>query len=190
MTNKVNLSVRVRKLDVAKHLVYGEVYAPNVIDSHGDMMLPEDVELLAHRFMLDSLNNQIDVMHDNAVIDASAVESFVAKGNPEYTEGAWVVVTKINDSAVWDSVLAGGLNGYSMEVLVRKRPAVVEVEVPSMIYGITAYNQDHAHAFVATMEANGSVSKGVTSVDNGHSHAVLYGTATEVTDGHSHRFFI
>lgn len=35
-----------------EQIVYGEVYAPYVLDSHGEMMLPLAIKQLAHRFLI------------------------------------------------------------------------------------------------------------------------------------------
>ena len=42
---------RIRKTDDELQIVYGEVYAPNVPDVHGEFMTPVEVRKMAHRFL-------------------------------------------------------------------------------------------------------------------------------------------
>lgn len=188
--DKVVFHVKISKIDEDKQLVYGEVYAPHLIDTHGDMMLPDDVEIMAHKFMNDQLQYSVDVMHNNKVIEAIVVESFVAKGHPEYNEGAWVAVTKIHDDDIWLGIKAGIYNGYSIEAMVVKVPALVEIDVYTQVFGLSEENSGHTHAFFVEMDDEGDIIGGRTSDDEGHYHVIRYGTATEREDGHSHRYFL
>lgn len=183
---------RVVKYNDDQQIVTGEVYAPNVIDSHGEMMLPEDVETLAHRFLqLATLKDSIDTRHNNVPITAYPVESFIARGHPDYNEGAWVASVKIDDAEVWAEVKAGGFNGFSWQAMVYKEPAVATVLINPEVIGETeAASDGHTHFFFAELNADGKVTKGRTSTTNGHAHAIMAGTATEVEAGHAHRFFI
>jgi len=182
---------RVCKIDADRQIVTGEVYAPNVIDSHGEMMLPEDVEKLAHRFMqLSALGQTVDVKHEQTPIDAYPIESFIAHNHPDYTEGAWVMAVKVNDAAIWADIKKGNLNGFSWQALVYKEEVVAEVTIFPTSIGQTESHSDHVHFFVADLDDGGKVRSGKTSVTNGHYHEIKAGTATEVTDGHSHRIFL
>ncbi len=187
----LRLSMNIKKVDSKKRLVYGEVYAPNVIDTHGHMMLPEDVEKMAHGFMISGKNGAVDVMHNNIKINASVVESFVARvGDPDYADGAWVAVTKIIDDSVWDMVQRGDINGYSMEVSTRLTNALVEVVTDAVVSGVVEVAEDHDHVYIVRMDESSKVIGGYTSDDSGHSHKILAGTATEETNGHAHRYIL
>ena len=106
-----------RKFDIEKRLVYAEVYLPDVPDSHGHQMDRAEVEKMAHGFMLNMRNSQIDVNHDNNVnYDCCMVESFIAQdGDPLYAPGAWVGVVKVNNDEVWRMIKDGELTGFSFE---------------------------------------------------------------------------
>lgn len=186
----VQLRVTIKKIDNEKQIATGEVYAPLIIDSHGDMMLAEDVEILAHSFMAKSLNSRIDIMHNNRPALAVAVESFIAKGNSEFNEGAWVVSIKVHDDDLWDDIKTGKLNGYSMEAMVLKVPAIVELEITNQVFGFTEENDGHDHVYYVLVDDNGRVTGGKTSVDAGHQHEIGSGTATEDAEDHSHRYFL
>jgi hypothetical protein len=195
-TSKLNAPLRITKVQGDQQIVTGEVYAPYVIDSHGEMMLPEDIVKLAHRTLLNSKHHSIDVMHDNKQIKASIVESYIAKANdPDYAEGAWVLSVKIMDDDVWAMVKAGKLNGYSLEAMVYKYEADVVYDYLGMHYGIVEENNGHFHSFIVKVDEEGRVIGGHTSDaedENGvvHSHRIAAGTATRASNKHSHRYFL
>ena len=187
----VHSDMRIKKLNSEKQIVYGEVYAPEVIDSHGDIMDASSVEDLAHNFLLASKNHNIDVMHNNKPIQASVVESFIARaGDPDYVEGAWVVATKIFDSVIWDGIKRGLYNGYSMEALVNKEKRIVDVNIQNQAFGLTEDNSGHTHAYYVEINDKGQVVGGSTSEENGHSHVIKSSSSTEFTNDHTHRYFL
>lgn len=183
--------VKITKTDAEKRIVYGEVYPPLTLDAHGEFMFPEDVELMAHRFMSLDLKQSIDQEHDNVATGSYPVESFIAReGDPDFTPGAWVMGTKIDSDEVWARVQAGDLNTYSFEAMVR--PLKVEIEVDAVRDRICMSSETDGHEHVVYVQCDdlGRVVRGWTDIVGGHSHAVFLGTATEKTGGHSHRFFL
>jgi hypothetical protein len=195
-SSKLQATLTIKKVQGDQQIVTGEVYAPYVIDSHGEMMLPEDIVKLAHRTLLNSKNHSIDVMHDNKQIKASIVESYIAKKNdPDYAEGAWVLSIKIMDDNVWAMIKAGKLNGYSLEAMVYKYEADVVYDYLSIHYGVTEENDGHFHSFIVKVDEEGRVIGGSTSEaedEDGvtHSHRIRAGTATRASNKHSHRYFL
>lgn len=182
------IEVAFKAADTDKQIVYGEVYVPNVVDSHGEMMLPVDVELMAHRFMAEMKNDRIDVMHDNKCIEARVVESFVArKGDPDYHEGSWVLATYIEDKEIWKKIKRGELNGYSIETYVRKVEAVVDFSYYPHVWGLSEKVDGHNHYFFIQLDEDGNICCGRTSVEKGHSHEIALATATEMAKKHAHR---
>ena len=185
--------VRIAKTDEDKQIVFGEVYAPNILDAHGDMMLSDDIESMAHNFLREvNLTQKVDTNHDNVANGTYPVESFVARaGDPDgYTEGAWVLGVKIADESVWDSIKKGELNGFSVEALVIKKQALATVNVLIDNFGETEEDSGHTHFFFVELDESGKVVKGRTSSTDGHFHTISRGTATDDTEEHSHRFFI
>lgn len=99
----------------AKQIVYGEVYVPGELDSHGDFMRAETIEKMAQQFLRSGLVKNIDTEHDMQPNGSEVVESFIArKGDPNFTEGAWVLGVKVNDPQLWAAVQSGEINGFSM----------------------------------------------------------------------------
>lgn len=192
MAEQFDQFVKITRTRDDQQIVYGMVYEPNVLDTWGEMMLPSDVELMAHRFMQSvKLSESIDRQHDNVATTCYPIESFIArKGDPDYPEGSWVLGVKIVDPAIWDQVKRGELNGFSYQCMVRKIPAVVEVEIDPIVTGAVEEVEDHTHLFYAEINEAGVVVRGRTSTVNGHYHDILGGTVTEEVSGHSHRFFV
>lgn len=192
----VRSEYKIQKFDAMEQIVYGEVYAPYVLDSHGEMMLPEDIKKLAHRFLIANKNHYIDVMHNNKMVQASMVESFIArKGDPDYTEGAWVLAVKIFDDDVWGEILDGKLNGYSLEAMVYKVTAEVTYDYLPIHVGFVEENDGHFHSFYVEVDKDGRVIGGYTSEEadgegNLHVHKIFAGTATERSNKHGHRYFL
>lgn len=187
---KSQFRVRLTKFNEDQQVCTGEVYAPYVVDSHGDMMEPEDVQSMAYDFLSKMMNDRIDLMHNNQPQKAVVVESYISSGNPEFTEGAWVVSLKIHDLKLWDDIKAGKYNGYSIELYTRKEDALVLIDIIPEVFGITEENLGHNHVFYLTVNDDGRVTGGTTSEDDGHTHTIKCGTATEEADDHSHRFFL
>jgi len=185
------LVISFKATDDEKQIVYGEVYAPNIIDTHGELMTGPEVEKMAHKFLQLNMSEVIDKNHDNVPTTCYPVESFIARaGDPDYTEGAWVLGTKIVDDGLWADIKKGVFNGYSFEALVKKVPAVVLLEVTRDNFGLTEEADGHRHIFFAELDDDGRVIAGRTTTENGHSHKITKGTATEVADSHRHRIFV
>jgi hypothetical protein len=185
------LQTRVVKEDGApeKHLVYGEVFAPNRPDAQGEFMTADEILKMAHNFVRSRKFDQIDVMHDNKVVKCEIVESWVApEGDTTFIPGSWCIGMHIPDEGLWQDFKSGKLNGFSMEALVVKVDREVEVEVPSEIVGRTTKAEGHEHTFFVKYSDDLKFLGGVTDTVNGHSHSIAAGTHTQEAQGHTHRF--
>ena len=194
----------VRKFDVAicksdadRQVVYGEVYAPNSVDTHGDMMLKEDVEVMCHKFLRHRfLSSTVDTEHDNFPNGSFPIESFIAQKNDPrgFTEGAWVLGVKVVDQNLWSRIKSGELSGFSFEGRAKKAKAKVEVTYQPITLGFTAPAADgHTHPYWVKVGANGKVVKGMAlPAADGHTHEITRGTATAFTGlgdaKHRHRY--
>ena len=105
-----------KKSDSNKHVVFGEVYKPDVRDTDGNFMTAETIEKMAYNFMKQGRNSQINENHAGYKDKGYVVESFIArKGDPDFIEGAWVVGVYVPDSEVWGRIEKGELTGFSIE---------------------------------------------------------------------------
>lgn len=187
------LQFSIANVDESRQIVFGQVYQPNKIDGKGWYMDPSEVEKMAHRYMkLGDLRNTIDTNHDNVPNGCYPVQSFIArKGDPDYAEGSWVLGVKITNTDIWKQIVKGELNAFSMEIFVRRVPAVVEYEVtPNQVGDVEAAQDGHSHYFFAQIDENGRVIGGRTSVSAGHYHEIKVNSVTEESNKHAHRFFV
>ncbi len=101
------------------------------------------------------------------------------------------------DPGVWAMIKDGRLNGFSMYGQGRRVEKVIQLEIPDsgVIKGtvIKGNDQDHTHEFVVKFDQQGKFLGGETGpavgiLEDGHVHSIRKGTATEETNGHSHRF--
>lgn len=180
----------IKKTDVEKQLVYGEVYAPTIPDSQGDFMSAETIEKMAHQFMRNGFVKKIDVNHTQQESGSCVVESFIARDDdPTFIPGAWVIGVHIPDAETWSLVKSGDLNGFSLDGIGIRVETTVKLDVPDRIVGRTLKNEDHDHEFFVTYDDEGNFLGGMTSPGpDGHVHRITRGTATEMAMGHSHRF--
>jgi len=173
-----------------QRIVWAEVYAPNIPDSDGDFMDEATIREMAYKFMKDMNLKKIDVQHKNDLVNgACVVESFIAReGDPHFIAGSWVVGVHIDNDEVWGKVKKGEINGFSIEAMVQRSPAELEIELPPVLHGKTMKSEDHEHEFFVTYDEEGNFKGGYTNDVNGHRHQIVKGTVTEATNGHTHRF--
>lgn len=174
----------------ARRLVYAELYAPDIPDSDKEFMRASEIENMAHSFMRSMKLDAIDSQHDNVLVSGCCVvESFIArKGDPDFIEGAWVVGMHIDNDEMWEKIVKGEINGFSMEAMVVKVPQEVEVDIPPVLSGMTQKSEGHTHDFLVAYSPDGDFMGGKTNTIDGHCHAIVRGTITEEANGHSHRF--
>ena len=160
--------VRIGRVDAEKRLIFGEVYAPNTLDTYGEFVTAEDLELMCHRFMgeLDNLKETIDTNHDNVPNGCFPVESFIARsGDPDFTVGSWVLGVKVGSDHIWAQIKKGELNGFSFEALVRPVDCTVTLRQQRDLVGETEEADGHTHLFFVQVNEQGRVISGHTSMD-------------------------
>lgn len=114
------------KSDKPKQIVYGVTYPmfdDDKFDSQNDRMTEDEIEKMAHKYMIDSQN--YDIQHSIFNIPrehARVVESYIAPvdmvleiNGKEKTirKGSWVMATKLSDE-LWKLAESGKLNAYSI----------------------------------------------------------------------------
>ena len=111
----IRKSVPIKKIDRAKQIVYGEVYRPYEVDSQGDWMTPEDIEDMAHNWLMHW--RLIGIQHNYISRDtADPVESGLTRvPEPDFpTPGTWVLAVKVRNPTIWKDVEAGRITGFSL----------------------------------------------------------------------------
>lgn len=177
-------------------VIYGEVYIPNVLDSHKEWMTHWEITAMAHEFMRRGDLAAIDREHDNVRTGAYVVESYIAnKDDPIFIEGSWVVGVKLPDE-MWELYLSGEINGFSFEGLVERSTELTDVEIPFTMTGVTGERDGHIHYYKVFFNDQGDFLGGETSgaldseeqVLDSHIHSIVKGTVTNDTNGHNHTF--
>jgi hypothetical protein len=185
------LVVRVKKIDADHRLVTGLVYAPFELDTYGEFMTADDIQLMAHRFMRLDLSTVIDTNHDETPNGSYPVESFIArKDDPDFAEGSWVMTVYVPDDTTWEAVKRGDLNGFSFQCMVRPVDVEIEYSVTRDHVGETEEAEGHDHAVFVQLDDDGMVVGGFTSTDAGHSHVIRRASITGEASGHNHRYFL
>ena len=133
----MKIIANIAKRDSKQQLVLVEVYIPNDIDSQGEFVSPETLEKAAHDFSAGGNHNNVSVMHNGQRIDASVVESYIAKkGDPLFAEGTWAAVIKIRDPVIWEAIEKGVLRGVSFEGKGHTREATINGKTAKEIYSL------------------------------------------------------
>ena len=90
---------------------------PDTVDAQGDVMSAENIEKMAHNFLLRSrkFNNR----HDWKAVDAAPVESWIQREatvlpGERIKAKSWVVGVKGFADHIWEKVLAGEYQSFSI----------------------------------------------------------------------------
>lgn len=122
----MKIDTYIRKRAPAQQLILAEVYVPNAIDSQGEYATAATLEAAAHAFAANGYHKNVTIQHVGKNIDAVVVESYIAKkADPDFSEGTWVAVIKVNDPTVWKAVEDGILRGLSIEGTASARKGTV-----------------------------------------------------------------
>lgn len=193
MTEHKAPRVRVLQRDDGEfeRVVMAEVLIPDIPNVFGDIYTQDAIREFAYEFARKGYG--IDVNHDNVDVssDVCVVESFIAReSDPDFIPGSWVVAMKIFSDEIWQSVLAGEINGYSFEALCSLQPVTIENFRNRQVVGVTEPDpfDGHTHSFIVILSPLNKPIAGSTGVTDGHSHRIAKHTVTEVDSGHSHRY--
>lgn len=191
------VNVPIKDDDKLLQVIYGEVYIPNVLDSHKEWMTHWEITAMAHGFMMRGDLGAVDREHNNVRTGAYIVESYIAnKGDPIFIEGSWVIGVKLPDN-MWELYLSGEINGFSFEGLVKRSTELTDVEIPFTMTGETSERDGHVHLYKVYFDEDANFLGGETSaaidpetqesVDE-HFHVIKRGTVTEDAEDHNHTF--
>ncbi|MFO1157266.1 MAG: XkdF-like putative serine protease domain-containing protein [Reyranellaceae bacterium] len=187
MSNRIE--VEIKKTDAELQVVFGEVLAPAVVDAQGDCMSADEIRKAAYHFLQKGRQAAVDTDHDRLANGSHVVESFIARdGDPAFIPGAWVIGVRVPDTALWDRIRKGELNGFSFEGVGLRAPATVQLDIPEQVSGQSQEAAGHSHRFVVAFDDAGRFVGGETDEVQGHRHSIVKGTVTEDTAGHVHRY--
>lgn len=106
----------IMKQQADQRIVTGVVLRPNMIDSQGDSMTPQDVEQAAHYYME---NARVTGLRHKQKMPGAVLESYIAPaefklGKGMVKKGDWVLSMRIDDESVWEKVLSGEYRAFSV----------------------------------------------------------------------------
>ena len=109
-------TITLAKIDDEARMVFGLVYAPEEVDSQGDVASADVIKEAAYDFMREGRAVNVDKQHDYRPTGNFVAESWIVKaGDPDFAEvGAWAVGIKIEDDATWEEVKKGEISGLSL----------------------------------------------------------------------------
>ena len=117
---KKSESIEVVKTDGTQRLVYLVVIKPNTLDTDNQWFAPEDVELVAHRFLVRYGLGEAHLFeeHDKKLSGVFIAQSYIAPvdfmlNNRRIIEGTWLVVLYVENDEIWDKIMKGELTGAS-----------------------------------------------------------------------------
>jgi len=117
----VAITVPLIKVDNEKRLVTGVVLEPDEVDAHGDFEKVDTIQRAAHKFLAEfNRRTKLGIQHSIfGEIGVDLVESFIAPvdmtfGAEVVKAGSWVMVVKILDDLLWQSIKAGAITGFSI----------------------------------------------------------------------------
>lgn len=84
----------------------------------------EVIKKLYQKFFKDNLFNNLNLEHDKFTNGAYLIQSFVKDSNKgispvgfeDVAEGSWFCAYKVTDENVWQDIIQGKLNGFSVEM--------------------------------------------------------------------------
>ena len=179
-----------KKADTELQVVWGEVFAPGFPDSQGDFMTADEIRQMMFRFMKADRLKKIDVRHSCAESGAHVVECFQAReGDPRLHPRQLG-----SGRLVPERYLGRGEEGRAERLLPRRhrhpgRQHDRDRHARRAGRRDRGIANDHFHSFVVKYDADGTYLGGVTGpAPDGHFHKIIKGAATEMTEGHNHRF--
>ena len=181
-----------------ERVVVGEVYIPGQEDTDGNIMTASEIKKACYNFMRKQRTHNIDLMHNYRETGSYVVENFLARrGDPDgFAEGSWVAAVKIESDDIWNKILKGDINCYSLAGYATNLDKKVEVvDRVSETSGETFANLDqlvpsHTHSFSVKFDEDNKVIPSITSKRMGHKHELVTTSSTEPAFGHSHRYLM
>ena len=131
------------KVDPKRRIVMGAMMLPDIPiyrnNGKEEFMVVFDkqtIEKVAQKFFKKGLSNNVNVDHSQKVEGVHLYQSFITdketgvqapKGYPKVPEGSWFGAYKVENDAVWQSVLNGTFKGFSIEGLFNKQPVKMSI---------------------------------------------------------------
>ena len=117
---KKSEEMEIVKTDDSQRLVYLVVAKPNTLDTDNQWFPPEDVEIMAHRFLVRYGLGEAHIFeeHTKRTSGVFMAQSYLAPvdfvlNNHRISEGTWMVVLYVPNDDIWNKIMSGELTGAS-----------------------------------------------------------------------------
>ncbi len=135
--------------DIVEGSTYSREYLESRVDSYSTFMDQDTLETLAHDFLIQS--REIDIEHDGQARQLiEVVESYIVRESTESYPivGSWVLGVKILDDTIWRMVESGELAGFSIAVRAAFEEVSVYVEQARSMPAVRRSNVDSLCQYV------------------------------------------
>lgn len=109
------------KLDPQQQIIGGVIYAPSELDTQEDYTDSTEIQKAMYKFMESYAKNtsRIKIMHKGRSYEFPILESFqpeqdIQKGDNTIKAGAWWMLIKVRNKAIWEKINSGELTGFSI----------------------------------------------------------------------------
>lgn len=178
-----------------ERVVIGEVYIPGQEDAHGNIMTADEIKKACYNFMKNERTHNIDFMHNEEPTGSYLVENFLARKNdPDgFVEGSWVAATKVESDFLWNKILKGEINCYSLSGHIELNRQIEVIDRVVKATGDTFDNLDemvppHSHSYSISFDDDNKVIHTISGENLGHTHDIVTYSVTEESFGHMHRY--
>ncbi len=148
-----DVSIEIIKTDDSQHLVYLVAVRPNTLDTDEQWFLPEDVELMAHRFLVRYGLGEAHIFeeHSKRASGVFMAQSYIAPvdfmlNDHRISEGTWMVVLYVPNDEIWNKIMNGELTGASP-----RGPAILSPGVMPTPEEVHGSSTDGKHGVPADM---------------------------------------
>ena len=135
------------KTDNAQRLVYLIVVKPNILDTDEQWFPIEDVEVMAHRFLVRYSLGEAHIFeeHSKKTSGVFVAQSYIAPvdfilNDRSIVQGTWMVVLYVPNDEIWEKILNGELTGASPRGPAILSPGVMPT--PEEVHGVSKNGTD------------------------------------------------
>ena len=117
----LKMEFKITKIDKAEQIVGGIIYAPDEVDSQGDYTNADEIRKAMYKFMEKYATDtkRIKIQHMGKsyyfpILEVFQPEEDTRKGDQTVKAGAWWLMLKVTNKAIWGLVEKGRLTGFSL----------------------------------------------------------------------------
>lgn len=135
--------VPIQKATEDEQTITGIVLRPDIVDAQGDIMDAKVIRDSAHNFLRNyNKTTKLGYMHKDFKPKFELAESYIAPSELNFNgttvpTGSWIMVLKVLDAKIWQSIKTGKLTGLSIGGKAKVQ-SLVEPATPLVSETVTA----------------------------------------------------